>query len=232
MGQIDEIQADLDRIEAAVGAGNADLKALGFWRAIRPLKADPALSSRFADQAGRIDDAAFSARVAPLFPVWLGNAVLLTGVAVGAAALVVAVRSSDVLLAGIALVVSAGAWAVSVHCLAHWVVGRLAGMRFRAYFFGGPPPPRPGLKIRYETYLRTPPRSRAWMHASGAIATKLAPFVTLAFAPVTNAPAWAVWVVLVIGIFQIVTDALFSVKTSDWKRFRREMVFARSSDPS
>jgi hypothetical protein len=60
------------------------------------------------------------------------------------------------------------------------------------------------------------------MHAAGAIATKLAPFVALALYPLTNAPAWAAWAVLAIGILQIVSDVLFSTKSSDWKKFKRE----------
>ena len=64
-----------------------------------------------------------------------------------------------------------GAWSVSLHCPAHWLAGRVAGIRFTSYFFGGPFPPRPGLKTDYATYLRADPAARAWMHASGAIVT-------------------------------------------------------------
>ncbi len=79
-------------------------------------------------------------------------------------------------------------------------------MRFIGYFLGGPPPPRPGLKTDYATYLRVPARRRAWFHASGAIATKIAPFLVLAVAPLVDAPGWAVAVVLVLAVLQIVTD--------------------------
>ena len=66
------------------------------------------------------------------------------------------------------------------------------------------------------------------MHASGALATKLAPFLALAFAPAARAPGWAVAILLGLGIFQIVTDVLFSTKASDWKKVRRELAVARS----
>jgi hypothetical protein len=225
---LDETARELDRIESQVRRGRSDLAALGFWRVLARVKADPAAAARFADQAGRIDAAAFEARVSPRFPVWVGNLVLLAGIGAGAAALIVAGRTQESWIAGTALVVAAGVWAASVHCLAHWVVGRAVGIRFLCYFFGGPPPPRPGLKTDAASYLRTNPRARAWMHASGAIATKIAPFVVLVLPPARGAPAWSIVVVLVIGVGQIVTDALFSVKTSDWKRFRREMAIARS----
>lgn len=223
---MEDIRAELERIERAVDGGDTDLAELGFWRVLGRVKADPALVARFADQAGRIDGKVFVARVRPRFPVWSGNLVLLAGIVVGAAAVVVAARADEI-VSGLALVAAAGVWSVSVHSPAHWVVGRLVGIRFTCYFVGGPPPPRPGIKTDYATYLRTAPAPRAWMHASGAIATKIAPFVALAFYPVTHAPAWAAWVVLALGILQIVTDITLSAKTSDWKKFRREMAFAR-----
>ena len=215
------------RIEAAVDAGDTDLSGLGFWRLLRRVKADPMLSAHWADHAGRIDRKAFEARVKIRFPVWFGNLVLAAGTLFGAAAVVVALRTEEPTLAGIALVVAAGAWSVSLHDLAHWAAGRLAGIRFVAYFLGGPFPPRPGLKTDYAAYLRAAPGARAWMHASGALATKAAPFVALAFWWATEAPAWAAGAVAALGVLLIVTDVLFSTKTSDWKRVKRERRIAR-----
>ncbi|HEX9717591.1 MAG TPA: hypothetical protein VGA93_06570 [Actinomycetota bacterium] len=215
------------RIEAAIDGGETDLSALGFWRLLGKVKADPMLCAHWADQAGRIDRKAFEARVRPRFPVWFGNLVLAAGTLIGAGAAVVALRAEDPALAGIALVVAAGAWSVCLHDLAHWAAGRLAGIRFVAYFFGGPFPPRPGLKTDYATYLRASAGVRAWMHASGALATKVAPFVALAFWWATEAPAWAAWVVAALGVLQIVTDVVFSTKSSDWKKVKRERRIAR-----
>ncbi len=225
---VEEFQDAFARISAAVEAGDTDLSELGFWRLLAKVKVDPALSAHWADQAGRIDRMAFEARVRTRFPVWLGNLVLLLEALVGAAAVVVALRATNEVLAGLALIVAAVAWSVSLHDPAHWAVGRLVGIRFTCYFLGGPFPPRPGLKTDYATYLRTKPGDRALMHASGAIATKLAPFVALAFYPASAAPAWAAWLLLAIGLFQIATDVLFSTKTSDWKKVRRERAVARA----
>ncbi|MEX0985056.1 MAG: hypothetical protein WD096_08405 [Actinomycetota bacterium] len=222
------LAGDLARIEAAVAAGQTDLRILGFWTAVAAIKRDPALIEAHADQVGRIDTAAFRARVRPRFPVWVGNAALV-GVLLGGAAAVVVASVAEGSLAGLALVAAAVAWSVGAHSPAHWVVGRVVGIRSTDYFFGGPPPPRPGLKTDYASYLRTSARARAWFHASGALATKAAPFVALGLAPLTNAPGWAVLATLGLGLVQIATDLAFSVKTSDWKKFRREMAIAHEA---
>lgn len=216
------------RIEAAVDGGERDLSKLGFWRLVRSVKVDPALSEHWADVVGRIDRTAFERAVRPRFPVWFGNAVLASGTLVGAAAVVVALRSTSEAIAGVALVAAGLIWSVSLHDLAHWLVGQAVGIRFTCYFFGGPFPPRPGMKTDYATYLRTPPGSRVWMHASGALATKAAPFVALAFWWATDAPAWAAWALVAYGVFQIVTDVLLSAKSSDWKKVNRERAVARA----
>lgn len=216
------------RIEAAVDDGDSDLRALGFWKLLATVKAEPVLTEHWAGVAGRIDRKAFERGVRPRFPIWFGNAVLVAGTAVGAGAIWFALTTSNETLAGLALVASAGILSVSLHDLAHWAVGRLVGIRFTSYFFGGPFPPRPGIKTDYGTYLRAAPEERAMMHASGAIASKIAPFISLAFWPASDAPAWAAWVILAIGVGQIVTDVLFSTKSSDWKKVRRERKVARA----
>ncbi len=222
--------AELDRIEAAVDAGDADLRRLGFWRVVALIKRDDELIERHAEQVGRIDTKAFRARVRWRAPVWVGNAVLLALGAAGAviAALAFAWSASRPrpLLTGVGLLAAAGCWAVAVHSPTHWVIGRIYGIRFTDYFLGGPPPPRPGLKIDYATYLRAAPEHRAAMHASGAILTKLAPFLPILYAPfLPNAtvPDWARIALLTLAGVMIVTDILFSTKTGDWSKVRREL---------
>ncbi len=215
------------RIESAVEAGQTDLSGLGFWQLLRRVKVEPMLAEHWADQAGRIDRKAFEARVRFRFPVWFGNLVLLIGVLFGAAAIVYGMRCDNPTVAGLSFVVAGGAWSVCVHDLAHWAVGRLAGISFLAYYIGGSFPPWPGLKIDYASYLRTSPGARAWMHASGALATKIAPFVALGFCLAADGPTWAAWVLAGIGAFKIATDILFSRKSSDWKRVARERALAR-----
>jgi hypothetical protein len=229
--------AELDRIESAVGAGDTDLRQLGFWRVVALIKRDDELIDRYAEQVGRIDAKAFRARFRFRVPVWVGNVLLLGEAAVGVVAVILAVRNANAnpgqppeveLLSGLALLLAAGTWAIGLHSPAHWLVGRLVGIRFTDYFLGGPPPKRPGLKIDYSSYLRASPMARAVMHGSGAMATKLAPFLALIFFATADAAPWARFALLGLGAVLIVTDVLFSTRTSDWKKVRRELAVARA----
>ena len=223
-----ELRESLAAIEVAVEGGSRDLSGLGFWKVVASVKPDAERSDRWADQIGRIDTAAFRAGVKLRVPVWVGNAALGAGVTAGAVSIVVARATGSRSVAGLALIAAGVIWSISTHSLAHWVVGRVVGIRFTDYFLGGPFPPRPGLKTDYASYLRADPSMRAVMHASGAIATKLSPFVALAFWSGTDAPWWSAVVLLALGALQIATDILFSVKTSDWKKVKRERAVARA----
>jgi len=226
----EDFQDVFARIEAAVDGGDADLSRLGFWRMVRRVKADPMLTQHWADVVGRIDRKAFEQRVHPRFPVWLGNALLLAGVAVGAAATAYAVACDNATVSGALLVAAGPILSVSVHDLAHWVRGRAAGMRFLCYFLDGPVLIQPGLKTDYASYLRTPPTARASMHAAGAVASKLAPLIPLGLWPASNAPIWAAWALGGFAALQVFTDLTFSVKKSDWKKVRRELLVARAQE--
>jgi hypothetical protein len=236
-----DYQDEFARIEREVDGGETDLSKLGFWSLVRKVKLEARLSEHWADVVGRIDRKAFERRVRPTFPVWFGNAVLVVGTAVLAAAVVVAIRlarsQSDSTLAGILVLVAAVGLSAAVHDLAHWVVGRLAGMRFLRYYFGGPLKVTPGIKVDYATYLRAPPETRATMHAAGALASKVAPFA--AFLPVYLAhrsagyelfPEWSLWGILAFGVLQIVTDVAWSTKRSDWQKVARERRLARAQE--
>ena len=67
------------------------------------------------------------------------------------------------------------------------------------------------------------------MHASGALITKAIPFLLLGAAWGAEIPGWAVLVLLGVGVGQIITDIVWSTRSSDWKKFKREMAFAQTS---
>lgn len=249
----EELQEALARIEAEVDGGNANLSDLGFWRLVRKVKLEPRLAEHWADTVGRIDRKAFERSVRPRLPVWLGNLILLTGTALLVWLLLFAIdlapsssdraehlywwnEDADPLVAGLLAVGAAEGLSVNLHDLAHWVVGRLVGISFTAYFLKKPLL-TPGLKIDYASYMRTSPGARAWMHASGAIVSKIAPFAVFVavYLPHRSAgydlfPSWSLWAILAIGVVQIFTDVLFSTKKSDWKRVRRELRVRRSME--
>jgi hypothetical protein len=221
-----ELGDELDRIGGAVAAGSRDLRELGFWRVVGRIKRDQVAIDRYAEAVARIDTRVFRSGVRTRVRPWIGVAAMLLVAAGGVVAVVLAGVWTG-FWAGLALVGAGVAWSVGWHLPAHAFTGWLAGISFTDAFLGGSPPPRPGLKTDYGTYLRAEPSMRAAFHASGAIATKLAPFVALALWPATNAPGWAAWVLLALGVVQIGTDIAFSRRSSDWKKVARERAVAR-----
>jgi hypothetical protein len=229
---------ELDRMEAAVAGGDTDLGRQGFWRVVGVIKRDDELIERHADQVGRIDATAFRAQIRFRAPVWVGTSLQVVGIATGVAAVAFATwnahapaserRLSVDLASGLGLPIAAFAWSAGSHTLVHHAVGTFVGIGFTDFFFEVPPPPLPGLKIDYASYLRASPVSRAWMHASGALASKLAPVAALAFAPATRAPRWSVAAVAAFAAGQVLTDVLSSTKASDWKKVRRELAVAQA----
>ena len=202
-----------------------DLRESGFWRAVAAVKRKPDLVAKYADRIGAIDRAVFRKRVRLRFPATLGIALLAVGSLFGvfllwlAAAFLHPTRE-------ILVLVGFGAVLLTTHNLAHFAYGSLVGIRFSDWFIDLPKRPQPGLKIDYATYLRTPARSRAWMHAAGAIVTKIVPFAVVLYALSTSTDGWAIAVLVAVGLLQLASDALYSVKASDWKKFKREMRLA------
>jgi len=221
------VETALARAEEAVEAGRG-LQDTGFWSAVALVKENPELAERYADRIAEIDQRAFGDWVLLAVPLWVGTALMLAATGLGLGMIWWA-YVLDGWGAVISFYVGLGALLVATHGLAHLVVGTMVGIEFTSWFIGSITRPQPGVKVDYATYLRTPPQRRAWMHASGAIATKLTPFALLGAAIAADLPTWAVWGVVGIGVLAIVTDILWSTRSSDWKRFRREMEFAQGS---
>jgi len=239
-----DYQGALESIERRVDAGSTDLAALGFWKVVGEAKRDPDLAASIPEWIGRIDRKAFESRKSFLLPVWLGNLVLLVGTLVVLALVPIGIRLADGRIGaspqpfwgGLLILVAAAGLSATVHAPAHWLVGRLAGIRFTHYFLDGPFRIQPGIKTDYASYLRTPASRRASMHAAGALASKVAPFVVFGWAYAAHwrrdwelLPAWSLWAVLGLGVLQIVTDIVWSTRRSDWKKVRRELRIARET---
>ena len=219
-----EVDTIVNKIEVEIGfGGTPDLRGTHFWSAVAATKRDPDLVSKFADRIGAIDRAAHDAWARLVIPLWIGTIVAIVGMLIGLS--IVSASAFVPKWNGVAFLAGAGVLVGSTHGLGHLVVGYIVGIRFSGWFIGRARP-QPGVKINYATYLRASPRSRAWMHASGAIVTKFIPFLLVPVALALSAiPMWATLALLVLGVIQIVTDVLWSTKSSDWAKYLREIDF-------
>lgn len=224
------IDAALDAAEAAVAAGSpVDLGATGYWKVVAAVKRDPSLVDRYADRVGAIDDAWFRSAAPLLLPLWLGTALAIVG-AVFSLVLIGLAYALDAPWNGLSFLAGTAALLVATHGMGHLAVGAAFGIRFTGWFaffrF-----PQPGVKTDYASYLRTPAKQRAWMHAGGAVVTKAIPFLLIPSALVAGVPWWTFVALLAIGIGQLVTDVLWSTRSSDWSKYRREMAIAKENAP-
>jgi hypothetical protein len=203
------------------------LSAIGFWRAVSVVKRDPARRIRFASRIAAIDRLAFEQWALFRLPLRSGTWLMLSVTAVAVGVIGAAYSAPDP-WNGLLLVAGTAVLLVTTHGLAHLAVGASVGIRFTHWFIGSLLMPQPGVKIDYESYLETPSGRRALMHASGAVTTKLMPFLMLGAAWGMEAPTWAWWALIIAGVVALATDILWSGTASDWKRYKRERRFAKA----
>jgi len=204
------------------------LAGSGFWGAVGSVKRQPELVDRYANRIAAIDAAAHRNWAMLIIPLWLGTSIAVI-VVLGGLAFVWWAYDLDGIAATVSFLAGAGVLIGSTHGLGHLVVGRLLGMRFEYWFVGEIRRPQPGVKLDYAAYLRTSAPRRAWMHASGALTTKIIPFLLIGAAVAAGLPSWVPWLLAGLGVAMVLTDVLWSTEESDWKRFKREMRFAQES---
>jgi len=217
-------------LSSAEAASNLEgsLVGTGFWPAVAKVKTDGELIDRYADRIAEIDQRSFRNWALVVVPVGAGTILMLLAPVAGLVLVGFSYNLTD-LVAVFVLYLGFGILLMSTHGLAHLVVGRVFGIRFTSWFIGAIGRPQPGVKVDYVSYLKTAPDRRAWMHASGAIVTKIVPFALMGAAVAADLPLWAVWGLAAIGAVSVITDVVWSTKKSDWKKFRREMKFAHMS---
>lgn len=216
------IEESLALAESAVAAGQG-MGGTGFWATVERVKRDPELIDRYAGRIAAIDRKAFEDWVFFSVSVGIGTVLMTIATVAGVVLIGLSYVIDDDLLKVLAFLVGLVVLLATTHGLAHLVVGRIYGIRFTHWFIGSLAQPQPGVKIDYDSYLRTPPGHRAWMHASGAIVTKLVPFLLIGAAVAAEMPAWLIWGLVGLGVIMIITDVFWSTGVSDWKKFRREM---------
>ena len=204
----------------------AGLAGSGFWKVVSAAKETRELAAEFAGRIAAIDRAAFERWALLTVPLGVGTAAASVGTVVGLVLVGLAYSTPDP-WNGLLLLAGTGVLLVTTHGLAHLVVGRMAGIRFTHWFIGTVTRPQPGVKTDYATYLSTTAERRAWMHASGALMSKILPFALIPAGLIAGVPGWATTLLAVVGVVSIITDILWSTRVSDWKKFRREMAFAK-----
>lgn len=224
----EQIDALLTAAESRMaGDTPLDLRELGFWRAVDTVKRDADLVEQFADRIGTIDGAAFNTWARLVIPVGIATVLAVLASMFGLGLVVFATAADG--WAWLPFLVGTGTLIGATHGLGHLVVGYLGGIRFTAWFVGRNRP-QPGVKTDYATYLRATPRARALMHASGAIVTKTIPFLLLPLTLLMPAiGGWVAMLLLTLGVVQIIADIVWSTKSSDWAKYRREMRYANGA---
>lgn len=220
------VEAAFDLVEQRLtGSGKVDLSGTGFWKAVAAVKGRPEWIDEYAERIGRIEREVFQRWALVKVPVAVGTTVMVLATALGFF-LIGRAYSETGLAQAFLLGAGTGTLMVSTHGLTHLVVGTLQGMRFTHWFVGTASRPQPGVKLDYASYIRIPASKRAWMHASGAITTKLIPLVGLGAGWAMDAESWALALLALVAVGQVVIDVVWSTKKSDWKKFRREMAYA------
>jgi hypothetical protein len=219
------VEQALTTAENAVKAGRG-LAGTGFWKAVASVKSSPGLEDVYGERIAAIDRRAFEEWALFTVGVKAGTAVMGLFTLLGVLLMLWSYSLAEPWNALVMLGGGNGVLLVTTHGLGHMVVGRMVGIRFTHWFVGSWIRPQPGVKVDYTTYLGAAPRNRAWMHASGALISKVIPFLVLIPVMRGNFPSWAAWILLVHGGLGILTDAVWSVKISDWKKFLREMSYA------
>lgn len=222
------IEEALAVAETALARGEG-LSGTGFWKAVARVKSEPDMVDRYADRIAAVDRAAFERWALLKVPIGIGTTLAIIATIVGLGLIGGSYYTEGEMVTVLLFYAGFGVLLVTTHGLGHLLVGRMVGIRFTHWFIGTIARPQPGVKVDYASYLRTPPTARAWMHASGALATKAVPFLLLGAIFAAGLPAWAIWLLVAIGVVMISTDILWSTKSSDWMKFKRERSFAQPS---
>ncbi|HEX6946772.1 MAG TPA: hypothetical protein VF246_05440 [Acidimicrobiia bacterium] len=219
------IETVLAAAEERVAKGEP-LDGVGFRRVVRDAKRDRDLAERYGERISRIDQEAFRRWPWILIPVVPGTVLAVVALLVGLGLVAwsyLAMDAGNEILAVFVFFAGFGFLIATTHGLGHLMVGRLLGIRFTAWYVASWKRPQPGVKIEYASYLRSTPTRRAWMHAAGAVVTKIVPFALIGAARAADLPDGVTWALLALGVFMVLTDVLFSTKGADWAKVRREL---------
>jgi hypothetical protein len=165
-------------------------------------------------------------------PLAVGNSVEILGMAAGVYLLVVAPDVSNGLLRFLVYLISWGCMVFFPHCFAHFVTGRLVGIRFKYYLLTRSPVvklklplisnvasllPILGLRIDRSSLGSVGRGAGAVMFTSGAAASMIFPFFPVA-ASIGRLPVIMSGVLLVLSTANVLFDLYYSPKLGDISR--------------
>lgn len=222
-----EVADALTKAEQQLERGEG-LAGSGFWKAVGVVKQSPTLIKEHGSRIAAIDAQAHKDWALVSVPLWLGS-VLAALVSVALVWLVGRGYQWATPWDTVAMVVGGFGLMTAVHSPAHLIVGTIFGMKYSHWFVGSLKRPQPGVKIEYSSYLSTPPLLRAVMHASGAVASKLALWLTFWAGLVAEIETWGLLILGVGALVTTITDFTIGFKSGDWKKARREWRFFRNA---
>ena len=160
-----------------------------------------------------------------------GNLIELAGTFVAFALIYYAPSIGGVYIKFALYLLSLGCLIFFPHCLAHFIVGTIVGIKFDYYSIressisrlnlpiSGPRIPVLSLKVNRESLKHTNPFGRAAMFASGAIVSVLLPFIVVASA-LPNIPQLPGMLLLILAIANAAFDLYYSPRAGDFSRMR------------
>lgn len=170
-------------------------------------------------------------RVSAKIPIWLGNIVEITGIVLGFLSLLLIEFIQDNIQKLFLLLLSWFCFWFFSHCLTHFVVGKIFGVKFLYYFVGpsslvklGLPVissfakrfPVLGIKIDNNSLRKISYKKQALVFASGAFASMIFPIIPLIYSFYLE--TWIASFISFITVFNIIFTLFFSTKVGDLYR--------------
>jgi len=170
-------------------------------------------------------------------PVWLGNAIEAIGLVIGIFSLLLVNQSFHLLLKLTLLLVAWFCFWFFSHCLTHFIVGKIIGVRFLYYFIGRSGLtklnlpiisfharifPVLGIKIDKASFNSVSPKKQAVVFASGALASMISPITIMVYA-IMYLEMWIGFFTTFVTIGNIVFTLIFSSKVGDIFKAKRAL---------
>ncbi len=134
---------------------------------------------KYSSRIGKIDEKIFRDNALWTLSIPLGNLIEVSGVILSIILLYWSNTLNSTPSKWLMTLASVFLFSATIHPLAHYIVGKLFGIKFIFYFLNGPLKIEPTIKTDYASYLRASPKKRVMLHLSGGIATSLSPILML-----------------------------------------------------